>query len=327
MQNFRVSRESFQYICDEIRDVLAKKDTNYRFCVPVQKRVAIAIWKLSTGSEYRTISHLFGVGLSTVFNCVQEFCNAVIRVLLPVHITTPDAAKLREMATFFSNRWRVPQCVGAIDGSHMPIIAPEEYPKDYYNRKGWHSVVLQAVVDGKGLFWDVCVGFPGSVHDARILRQSHLWEILSDGQLLGQTKVTISGCDVGHYLIGDPAYPMQKWLMKPFSDTGRLTPEQHTYNYRLSSARSVVEMAFGRLKGRWRCLLKRNDCKLELSKKMALTCCVLHNICEEHGDNFTEELPGRHVNMQPPVQALPENGNPEGTDVRAALLQYFTSGN
>lgn len=26
---------------------------------------------------------------------------------------------------------------------------------------------------------------------------------------------------------------------------------------------------------------KRNDCNLKLSKKMALTCCVLHNICEE----------------------------------------------
>lgn len=73
-------------------------------------------------------------------------------MLLPVHITIPDTTKLKEMATFFNNHWGVPQCVGTIDGSHMPIIAPEEYPRDYYNRKGWHSVVLQAVVDGKGLF-------------------------------------------------------------------------------------------------------------------------------------------------------------------------------
>uniref|UniRef100_A0A3P8S776 DDE Tnp4 domain-containing protein n=1 Tax=Amphiprion percula TaxID=161767 RepID=A0A3P8S776_AMPPE len=249
VQNFRVSRESFQYIYDRTSEILAKKDTTYRLCVPVRKRIAIAIWKLATGSEYRTISHLFGVGLSTVFNCVQEFCNAVIQVLLPVHITTPDATKLEKMACFFKSRWRTPQCVGAIDSSHIPIIAPEKYPRDYCNRKGWHSLVLQAVVDGKGLFWDVCVGFPGSVCDARVLKQSHLWTILSDGQLLGQNKATISGCDVGHYLIGDPAYPMLEWLMKPFSDTDRLTPEQHTYNYRLSSVQSVVQMAFGRLKG------------------------------------------------------------------------------
>ncbi|KAA8578346.1 hypothetical protein FQN60_007130, partial [Etheostoma spectabile] len=218
---------------------MGRMNTNYRLAVPVRKRVAIALWKLATGIEYRTISHLFGVGLSTVFNCVQDFCDSVIKVLLPQHITTPEAAKLVEIATFFHNRWRIPQCVGAIDGSHIPIIAPEEYPRDYFNRKGWHSIILQGVVDGRGLFWDVCVGYAGSVHDARVLRQSNLWDQLSDGELLGQNKKIISGINVGHYLI---------------------------------------EMAFGRLKGRWRCLLKRNDCKLELSKKMTLTCCVLHNI-------------------------------------------------
>ncbi|XP_077056092.1 uncharacterized protein LOC143707263 [Siphateles boraxobius] len=327
LHNFRVSRGSFEYICSRLRPDMGRRNTNYRMCVTIRKRVAIAIWKLATGSEYRTISHLFGVGLSTVFNCVQDFCYAVNRVLLPMHISFPDADKLVELATFFQNRWRVPQCVGAIDGSHIPIIAPEEYPRDYYNRKGWHSIILQAVVDGKGLFWDVCVGYPGSVHDARVLRQSNLWEVLNDGELLGQNKMNISGCDVGYYLIGDPAYPMQNWLMKPFSDTGRLTHEQRTYNYRLSSARSVVEMCFGRLKGRWRCLLKRNDCKLELSKQMTLACCVLHNICEEHGDNFTEEHQDRPINIQPPVQAVPEHGNQEGADIRAALIQYFCTGN
>ncbi len=127
----------------------------------------------------------------------RNFENADIRVPLPVHITIPDATKLIEMATFFINRWRVLQYVGAIDGSHIPIIALEEYPRYYYNRKGWHSVVLQAVVDGKGLFWDVCVGFPGNVHNARALRQSHLW-VLSDGQLLCvQTKSCKSGKDAG----------------------------------------------------------------------------------------------------------------------------------
>ena len=180
-----------------------------------------------------------------------------------------------------------------------------------------------AVVDVKGLIWDVCVGFHRSVHIARVLRQSQLWEVLGDGELLGQNKVTISGCDVGHHLIGDPAYPLQEWLMKPFSDTGRLTPEQHNYNYRLSSARSVVEMCFGRLKGRWRCLLKINDSKLELSKKMALTCCFLHNICEEHGDNFALEVTDRPVNIQPHGQALPEHGNLEGSNIRAALMAYL----
>ncbi len=62
---------------------------------------------------------------------------------------------------------------------------------------------MQAVVDGKGLFWDLCVGYPGSTHDARVLRQSYLWKMLNDGHPLNQSKVHISGCDVGYYLIGD----------------------------------------------------------------------------------------------------------------------------
>lgn len=140
------------------------------------------------------------------------------------------------------------------------------------------------------------------MHDARVFKQSYLWERLSDGHLLSQNKRNIAGCDVGHYLIGDPTYPLQNWLMRPFSDTGRLTPQQQTHIYRLSNARSVAEMSFGRLKGRWHHLLKRNDCNLELVKKMVLTCCVLHNICEEHGDSFSEDhLSTLHSNIQPPV--------------------------
>ncbi|KAM4607914.1 uncharacterized protein ACJ7VT_016057 [Polymixia lowei] len=320
IRNFRVSRESFDYIC-RLGPVLQRRTTNYRLSIPANKRIAIALWRLATNNEYRSVGHLFGVGISSVCRCVQDFCNAVVKVLLPDHIKTPDTRKLMEMATFFGNRWRAPQCVGAIDGSHIPILAPEDFPRDYYNRKGWHSIILQGVVDGKGLFWDVCVGFPGSVHDARVLRQSHFWEVVSDGQFFNQHTVNIAGHGVGHYIIGDPAYPLQPWLMKPFSDTGRLTQEQHTYNARLSSARAIVETTFGKLKGRWRCLLKRNDCQLDLTKKIVLACCVLHNICEEHGDRYTEDPPVME-HVQPPVRVLQERQQ-EGAGVRAALLEYF----
>lgn len=59
---------------------------------------------------------------------------------------------------------------------------------------------------------------------------------------------------------------------------------------------------------------------------MALTCSVLHNICEEHGDSFTEELLDRHENVQTHGHTFREHGNREGTDIRAALMGYFNRG-
>ena len=75
--------------------------------------------------------------------------------------------------------------------------------------------------------------------------------------------------------------------MKAHSGTG-LSDKQKKYNRRLSRACVVVECAFGRLKGRWRSLLKRNDMRLDYLCNAA-TACVLHNICEVHRDAFDEQ--------------------------------------
>ena len=85
-------------------------------------------------------------------------------------------------------------------------------------------------------------------------------------------------------IFGDPAYPALPWLMKPFPENVRTAASQKAYNYRQSRARMVVENAFGRLKGRWWCLLKRLDFKLENIPSIVGACIVLHNMCEVYGD-------------------------------------------
>ncbi len=121
--------------------------------------------------------------------------------------------KFKEMAAYIENKWGIPHCIGAIDGSHIPIIAPEEYHCDYFNHKGWHSIILQGVVDGKGLFWNVFTGLPGSLHDARVLRLSTLWELASRGNHIPANTRNIGGVTAGYYILGDSAYPLQNWLL------------------------------------------------------------------------------------------------------------------
>ena len=321
IENFRMSKETFKYICCRLKPALERMDTNYRRSVPLEKRVALALWKLATNSEYRSIGHLFGVGLSTACDCVKEFCSSVEEILYPEVIQMPDAEKFKEMSLYFEERWGVPQCVGAIDGSHIPIMAPQEHPTEYYNRKGWYSMTLQAIVDGKGLFWNIYTGQPGSLHDARVLRLSAVWELAERAKVFSQQYESISGQDVGNYIIGDAAYPLTSWLMKPFPDTGALTHEQEVFNCKISRARVVVEYAFGRLKGRWGCLQKRNDCCLERVRSMVVTCCVLHNLCESHGEEYREEWTESTPLTQPDIPQTP--AETEGVGVRAALMHYL----
>ena len=77
-----------------------------------------------------------------------------------------------------------------------------------------------------------------------------------NGELLQGEEVQVQGQALKTYLIGDSAYPVLPWLIKPFSFSS-LNSQQKKFNYRISRARIVVEIAFGRLKAFWRRLAKQ----------------------------------------------------------------------
>ena len=173
-RNFRMSRSTFAYLCSKLRPKLQRAHC-VRAPIPVETKVAIALWRLGTNVEYRTISHLFGVGISTVCVIVHEVCHEIVRCLLRTYIKIPQGHEAMAIVRGFEDRWGFPQCFGAVDGSHIPIITPENCANDYYNRKKFPSIVLQAMVDHEYRFMNVYAGWPGSVHDARILSNSKLF--------------------------------------------------------------------------------------------------------------------------------------------------------
>lgn len=64
-----------------------------------------------------------------------------------------------------------------------------------------------------------------------------------------------------------------------FKNYGQLTQNQILFNVRHSSARSVIEHAFGLLKGRFRRLFYFHNLRIDLIIKCVMAACILHNIC------------------------------------------------
>ena len=95
-----------------------------------------------------------------------------------------------------------PQCAGTINGCHIPIEAPQNCLADYHNRKGWHSIILQGLVENTGCFTDINVGWPGRVHDSRVLQNSELYAKAESGNLFPEQTVMMGGVRVSIVIIG-----------------------------------------------------------------------------------------------------------------------------
>ncbi|WOK97015.1 nuclease HARBI1 [Canna indica] len=282
---FHISRATFDFLCGEVGFAVAREDTVLRAAIPVRQRVAVCVWRLATGEPLRLVSLRFGLGISTCHKLVLEVCSAIGDVLMPRLVVWPDTAGAEAAAARFEALSGIPNVVGAMYTTHIPVIAPKVGAASYFNhrltarnQKPSYSVTLQGVVDPDGVFTDVCIGWPGSMPDDQVLEKSALYQRANGSGLLN-----------GRWIVGGASYPLLDWLLVPYSQ-GNLTWAQDTFNESAREVRRVAEEAFARLKGRWGCLQKRAEVKQDDLPLMLGTCCALHNVCEIRKEEMEPEL-------------------------------------
>ena len=223
------------------------------------------------------MSDRFGVSQSTYHTVCGRIADAITTDVTPRVITWPNSeAKRQSIAEGFRRIGRLPNTLGAVDGTHIRITAPREHPQSYFNRKHFYSMQLQGVCTSRLLFTHILTGWPGSVHDARVFRNCSLME---DGKFAP-----------GYYLIGDSAYPLSQFLLTPFRDNGNIGFQQRRFNQELSRQRNVIERAFGHLKGRFLRLQFFRVEDMKLLCKVILATCTLHNVCIQNNDELMEEF-------------------------------------
>ncbi|XP_067633791.1 uncharacterized protein [Eurosta solidaginis] len=328
--HFRMTHSSFEKLCGFL-GILRKADTNWRTAISLQKRVAIALFTLGSAAEYRVVSELFGVGKSTVCAIFLEFCEEVWQALSTRYIKKlpPTQETVDEYVDGFHSLG-FPQCLGAIDGCHIEVRPNASDTTDYFNYKGWYSIVLLALVDYRYRFIYINIGAPGRCNDSQIYNSSLLKKVLIEDEVLAANKKNISGVQMPICILGDSAFKFSTTLMKPYAFSTDLSEEKKLYNYMLSKCRRVAENAFGHVKARFRRIGKGIDNEIGNAPSIVQAACVLHNFLNEENDTINqmwlENLREYDRNREYPTHSVVIGDNePSAENIRQALCRYFGS--
>lgn len=292
---FRMSRPTFMDVCSYLQRLAAfNPRPGVKHVISVEKQLLMTLWYLGCQENVNRVADRFGMSLLSVIRCRNRVLKSINTDLL--HFTSwPTGQELLTQVNRFSQRNGFPGIVGALDGTHIEIRKPRNHAASYINRKQFYSLQLQAVCDCEMLFTHVFTGYPGSCHDARVCRNSDLW---NNG---------LHMCGLVNHIIADAAYPLRKWLVTPYRDNGHLTEEQKRFNNYLSANRVVIERAFALLKGRFR-RLKYLDTELENGVDIILSCCILHNICLLKHEDVSDFLEQDIGDINPPLQLFDNDG-------------------
>ncbi|XP_062861636.1 putative nuclease HARBI1 [Trichomycterus rosablanca] len=273
--------------------------------------VLVFLYWLAHAASYRVVSQAFAFPKSSVHNIVHRMSGAVKELIRSI-ITLPTGDELERVGAGFahlagSSCFR--GAVGAIDRCHIRIKPPSTNAQSYLNRKQFHSIQLQAICDHQGKFIDIFVGYPGSVHEARVLENSPLYK---EGLYP----------PAGRYILGDGSYPCISTpirLLTPYREPVQ-NPVQALFNSKLSQSRIVVKRAFGMLKTRWRSIFfKTLEVRPVFAPEVVACCAVLHNFCIAQGDITEPEISEEDVDLPEPVSNEIRSGEDARENLAAAV--------
>lgn len=315
---FRLNKQCARYLFDEMRNYMENglRSTKINY----QQRILVTLRFCAIGSYQRAAGQEYLIALSqpVVSRCIDE----VTRVLVDhfgnewIKFPTEEQEKATIKRSFF-DYCGIPGTIGAIDCTHVRIIAPKDEEHAYLNRKGYHSLNVQLICDTNLFILNVNSGFPGSCHDSYIWRQSTIKDHLQNKFQNGERNT---------WLLGDSGYPQQPWLMTPIAGAQPNSPEER-YNQVHASGRNPIERTNGVLKTRFRCIMGERELRYEPAKVSVIVnaCCILHNICTRARVPLPEILEHNEENAGPhDIQIIDDLLINQGREVRAALInRYF----
>ena len=247
------------------------------------EHVMIALKFYAHGTSFRALGEQYGVGIGTVSRVI-DVTNGIISTYNDLSQMPLLRDTCREHAREFYDLARIPNVIGCIDGTLIPIQRPNMNEDIYVSRKGYHAINCMFVCKRNLQFIYMDCRFPGATQDAAVYRESSLRQGFEDGRI------------PQGYLLGDSGYALSEHLMTPVRNDE--DPAAAAYNRAHRKTRQVIERAFGVLKSRFRCIDKSGGplrFSPEKSTHVITAVALLHNKAVEMNslpvddmDNFVE---------------------------------------
>ncbi|KAK0151909.1 Gem-associated protein 2 [Merluccius polli] len=145
IKRYRLNREGIKLVVELVRDAITSP-TNRNNPISPEIKCLATLRYLATGKMQLCNADDLGISQPSVSRAINQTINTLC----------------------------MPGVVGAIDGTHIKIIAPSKDEDVFVNRKKVHSINTQIVFDATFHIIDVVAKWPGSTHDSRILMGSGL---------------------------------------------------------------------------------------------------------------------------------------------------------
>lgn len=269
-ERFRMSSIKLQGLLEDIGNHL-EHQTNRNYALSAKQQISIALHWLGSGGQYHTVADMHGISKASVCRSLHSVVNAVNHIKFPTVVDFPE--NVGPVVQDFHAVAQMPQVYGCIDGTLVKIDAPSAHENDFVDRNGNHSINCMLVCGPDLKFYYASANWPGSVHDARVLRNSLLYQRFEAGWRPFP----------GAIILGDSAYPLREWLIPPtFQNVDHHGVRR--FNRAHKSTRRLIENAIGILKEKFPCLnrLRVNPVFAAEIFKCCVTLCNLSKEPEDH---------------------------------------------
>ncbi|PSR88066.1 Nuclease [Actinidia chinensis var. chinensis] len=301
---FRMDKHVFHKLSDTLRQKGMLRDTPG---VMIEEQLAIFLNIVGHNERNRVIQERFqhsGETISRHFNNVLKAIKSLSREFLqpPPLSTPPEILRSNRFYPYFQD------CIGVIDGMHLPAHVPAKDQSRFRNKKGVLSQNVLAACTFDLQFIFIYPGWEGSVTDSRVLRA-----------VLDDPDQNFPQIPEGKYYLVDWGYSNTEGFIAPFQGIryhiqeyrgAHLLPRnaKELFNHRHSSLRNAIQKSFEVLKTRFPILRVAPQYAFHIQRDIVIAACVLHNLIrrEERNDWLFAVAEGSTVEELPDFDDQPD---------------------